>query len=61
MARKSNPGSGIPERLLTIQEFAQARHCSTKTVRRLIAEGKLPVIRTGRLLRIHPRFLYEDL
>ena len=48
-------------RLLTVDEFAEARNCSQKTVRRRIAEKKLPVIRTGRLVHIHPRFLYVDL
>jgi excisionase family DNA binding protein len=48
-------------RLLTVEEFADARRCSSKTVRRRIAEKKLPVIRTGRLIHIHPRFLHLDL
>jgi excisionase family DNA binding protein len=48
-------------RLLTVEEFASARRCSPKTVRRRIAEKKLPVIRTGRLIRIHPRFIDIDL
>ena len=48
-------------RLMTIEEFAEARNCSPKTVRRRIAEKKLPVIRTGRLIHIHPRFLLVDL
>jgi excisionase family DNA binding protein len=37
------------------------RGCSEKTVRRRIAEGKLPVIRTGRRVGIHPRHTYSDL
>lgn len=48
-------------RLMTVEEFAEARNCSPKTVRRRIAEKKLPVIRTGRLVHIHPRFLLIDL
>jgi hypothetical protein len=32
-----------------------------KTVRRRIAEGKLPIIRTGRLVRIHPKYAHLDL
>jgi excisionase family DNA binding protein len=56
---KARPAAA--ERLLTVQEYAQARSCSTKTVRRRIVEGKLPVVRTGRLVRIHPRFLHVDL
>jgi hypothetical protein len=30
-------------------------------VRRRIAEGKLPIIRTGRLVRIHPKYAHVDL
>ena len=48
-------------RLMTVEEFADARNCSQKTIRRRIAEKKLPVIRTGRLIHIHPRFLLVDL
>ena len=61
MARKDKARPAGAQRLLTVQEFAQARNCSTKTVRRRITEGKLPVIRDGRLVRIHPRFLHVDL
>jgi excisionase family DNA binding protein len=50
-----------PARLLTVREFAAIRGCSEKTVRRRIAEGKLPVVRDGRLVRIHPSLAYSDL
>lgn len=61
MPKKPESRPAGPERLLTVSEYAQVRGCSEKTVRRRIADGKLPVIRTGRLVRIHPRHTYSDL
>ena len=61
MARKLTRRPAQPERLLTVSEYAQVRGCSEKTVRRRIAEEKLPIIRTGRLVRIHPRYAHMDL
>jgi excisionase family DNA binding protein len=51
MTKKPDSRPAGPERLLTVKEYARIRDCSEKTVRRRIAEGKLPVIRTGRLVR----------
>lgn len=48
-------------RRLTVTEFAAERRCSQKTVRRRIADGTLPVTRTGRRLTIHERYLDVDL
>lgn len=61
MARKLTRRPAEPERLLTVSEYAKVRGCSAKTVRRRIAEGKLPIIRTGRLVRIHPKYAHLDL
>lgn len=61
MTTKTETRPAGPERLLTVSEYARIRGCSEKTVRRRIAEGKLPVVRTGRLVRIHPRHVYADL
>ena len=61
MARKPTKRPAQPEPLLTVGEYARVRNCSEKTVRRRIAEGKLPVIRTGRLVGIHPRYAHMDL
>ena len=61
MAQKMTRRSAQPERLLTVSEYAEVRGCSEKTVRRCIAEGKLPIIRTGRLVRIHPKYAHLDL
>lgn len=40
--------------LLTIDHVAERLCCSTKSVRRLVAAGDLPVIRIGRMVRVHP-------
>ena len=61
MAQKLTRRPAEPERLLTVSEYAELRSCSEKTVRRRISEGKLPIIRTGRLVRIHPRYAHLDL
>jgi excisionase family DNA binding protein len=61
MTKKLEARTAGRERLLTVSEYAQMRGCSEKTVRRRIAEGKLPVIRTGRRVGIHPRHTYSDL
>ena len=45
------------ERLLTIKESAEVLNQSEKTVRRRVDAGELPVIRDGRLVRIHPNDL----
>ena len=44
----------LPARLLTVQQTADCLQCCSKTVRRLIQAGELPLIRTGRHVRIHP-------
>jgi excisionase family DNA binding protein len=44
-------------RLLTIHTAAAVLGCSLKTLRRRIEAGDLPVIRDGRLVRVHPQDL----
>ena len=44
----------LSEHLMTVNEVAAAMNASTKTVRRRIAAGDLPIIRDGRLIRIRP-------
>ncbi|WP_090570496.1 helix-turn-helix domain-containing protein [Belnapia rosea] len=44
---------------LTIAQCAQRLQVSERTVRRLIAAGRLPAFRIGRLVRIHSRDLRE--
>jgi excisionase family DNA binding protein len=40
--------------LLTLQEAAAVLRASVKTLRRRIDDGKIAVIRDGRIVRIHP-------
>ncbi|SDE63206.1 DNA binding domain-containing protein, excisionase family [Ruegeria marina] len=42
------------EPLLTIEDVAAVLQCSLKTVQRRIDAGDLPVIRDGRMVRVHP-------
>jgi excisionase family DNA binding protein len=44
----------LSERLMTVKDVATAMNASTKTVRRRIEAGDLPVVRDGRLIRIRP-------
>jgi excisionase family DNA binding protein len=44
----------LPNRLLTIKEAAGILHVHEKTIRRRIAANLLNVVRTGRIVRIHP-------
>ncbi len=57
MPAKNEP----PLRLLTVFDMAEAEQTSTKTVRRQIANGEIPVIRIGRLVRAHPKDFSEYL
>ena len=53
MRKPSEPASTVrPERLLTPQQVAERLQLSLRTVRRLIADGKLRVFRLGRAVRI---------
>ena len=45
------PGSGAVE-LLTVRETADLLKVSTVTVRRFIADGRLPAVKVGRAVRI---------
>jgi excisionase family DNA binding protein len=41
-----------PERLLTVDQLAELWQISERTVRRMTADGRLPVVRIGRAVRI---------
>ena len=41
-------------RLLTLEEVAGVLNVSPKTLRRRIDAGQQPVIRDGRIVRVHP-------
>ena len=49
------------EALLTIREFSQALRMGESTVRGLIKEGKIDVVRIGRLIRIKKAVLHAIL
>ena len=55
MMKKTEP-AGLPQ-LLTLQDAAGILNTSIKTLRRRIDAGELPVIRDGRIVRVHPRDL----
>jgi excisionase family DNA binding protein len=43
------------ERLMTVHQVAKHWQLSPRTVRRMIAQGRLPVLHFGRAVRIHPK------
>jgi excisionase family DNA binding protein len=43
-----------PKTLLTKKQVAELLGVSTKTIDRRIRSGELPVIRDGRIIRMHP-------
>lgn len=47
----------IPNRLLSIRDASDLLDVHVKTIRRRIKAGELQVIRTGRIIRIHPNEL----
>jgi excisionase family DNA binding protein len=44
-------------KLLTVPEVASVLNLSCRQVRRMIADGRLPVLRIGRVVRISPEVL----
>jgi excisionase family DNA binding protein len=50
----AHKSSNTLPRLLSLAETGDRLGCSLKTLRRRIRAGELPVIRDGRLLRVHP-------
>lgn len=57
MTTKSAEGNTPLPNLLTIDAAASILGCSMRTLRRRIKAGELPVIRDGRLVRVHPQDL----
>jgi excisionase family DNA binding protein len=51
----ANPPVG--EGLLTVQQVAENWQVSQRTVRRMIADGRLPIVRLGRAVRIRAKEL----
>ena len=54
--KKKNEDAALP-RLLTLQQVSDTLGVSPKTLQRRINAGQLPVIRDGRIVRVHPRDL----
>jgi excisionase family DNA binding protein len=46
-----------PSPLLTAAEVAKRLNIGLRSVRRMIAEGRLPVVRLGRMVRVRPETL----
>lgn len=44
----------LPTSLLTAAEIAQALNISIRSVRRMIKDGRLPIVRIGRSVRVRP-------
>ena len=53
---KKTEKTAFPQ-LLTLQDVEGILNTSMKTLRRRIDQGQLPVIRDGRVVRVHPRDL----
>ena len=51
---RSPVGENVPaaDRLLTVGQVAENWQVSQRTVRRMIADGRLPIVRLGRAVRI---------
>jgi excisionase family DNA binding protein len=47
-----NPESKRLEPLLTVNQLAESWQVSPRTIRRMTADGRLPVVRIGRAVRI---------
>ncbi len=47
--------------MLSVEQAAETLNCSTDTVRRMIANGKLRAFRVGRLIRLRPEDLQKSL
>jgi excisionase family DNA binding protein len=43
--------------LLSAAEVAEILHISLRSVRRMIADGRLPIVRLGHSVRVHPEAL----
>ena len=59
MARKRDD-SDDGRRLLTVDQLADRWQVSPRTIRRMIKNGQIPVIRIGRAVRIHPKVVARD-
>jgi excisionase family DNA binding protein len=44
----------LPGRLVTVAEVGELLRLSERQIRRMIADGRIPVVRLGRAIRIRP-------
>lgn len=51
---KTSTGARTRSRYITLQQAADDTQMATRTLRRYIAEGKLPAYRLGRTIRLLP-------
>ena len=49
----------LPRRLMTVDEVAEILQQSPRQIRRFIADGRLPVTKAGRSVRVTPEALAE--
>jgi excisionase family DNA binding protein len=52
--RRTNKNPRAAEDLLTVRQVAENWRLSERTIRRMIADGRLRVVRLGRSIRIPP-------
>ena len=57
--RQDEPDQPVPAHLLTLRQAAEYLGVSEKTVRRLVAAGKLHCVHVGRVLRFEPADLFR--
>lgn len=48
------------DELLTTQELAERLKVTTKTIQRMVSQGRLPVLRVAGSGNGHPRFIWQD-
>jgi excisionase family DNA binding protein len=51
---KSSLPPWLPGRLVTVAEAGELLRLSERQIRRMIADGRIPVVRLGRAVRIRP-------
>ena len=55
MAAPSPAPAALMRPLLTVAEVGELLRLSPRSIRRLIADGRLPIVRLGRAIRIRPQ------
>jgi excisionase family DNA binding protein len=55
----SAPATGSHRPLLKVADVARRLNVSTRSIRRMITDGRLPVVRLGGAIRIRPEVVDE--